>query len=676
MGFDKTKGYVHDYFVVSPDSIRAYFDNTTTKGPKGGFAIGGFDDTKAPVRDYLVVNPDSIRLYIDNRPAIKGPKGGFAIGGFDDTKGIKSVMEVNGERTKITVDNTGDFSVENRQSAANLIQLTPENYFIGHESGAGLTTGRFNTFFGYQSGMLNSTGDYNLFIGTESGKVNNGGYMNTFLGPYTGNSNIDGYANVFVGSSAGVSNESGGLNVFVGADAGLRNISGFSNVNIGVSAGYSNETGGDNIYIGYLSGYKSKASYNNVYLGYRSGEFAESINNVYIGTEAGRGSSSILSNGSYNVSLGYNAGHVITSGASNVIIGNNSGSILSSGNGNTLVGAGAGLTVTTGLNNAFFGVNAGEGFTTGNNNVILGAHGGAHVTNAGSNNIFIGAYAGQMESNSGRLYIEPSSADKNSALIYGEFDNDVLRINGKLEVSRNIELAAGGDRVIYQPDATRSIFIGGSGTLQSTYAVHLVTAGTGGFGAARLSVLGSNGFVGIGTSSPGYRLDVQYNNGVGYVQNIYNGGNTATSHGIKIQAGANSSGGSYMIRFHRPDGTELGSIAQATTNSVAYNTTSDERLKENITETTTGLENLMNIRVVDFNYKDDPLMVRSTGFLAQQLYKNYPVAVTKPENDSDPWMVDYSKLTPILVKAIQDQQKIIDDLTARLAALEAASAKD
>ena len=49
-----------------------------------------------------------------------------------------------------------------------------------------------------------------------------------------------------------------------------------------------------------------------------------------------------------------------------------------------------------------------------------------------------------------------------------------------------------------------------------------------------------------------------------------------------------------------------------------------------------------------------------TGFIAQELYEIFPNAVTKPANAEDMWSVDYGKVTPLLVKAIQEQQKTIE----------------
>lgn len=113
------------------------------------------------------------------------------------------------------------------------------------------------------------------------------------------------------------------------------------------------------------------------------------------------------------------------------------------------------------------------------------------------------------------------------------------------------------------------------------------------------------------------------------------------------------------------NGTNVGHVdCNVAGTSVGYYTTSDERLKKNIRTTGSGLVQLMKIRVTDYNYEADTAQVLETGFLAQQLYTIYPQAVKKGGDNPkiDPWTIDYGKITPILVKAVQDQQAIISDL--------------
>lgn len=129
--------------------------------------------------------------------------------------------------------------------------------------------------------------------------------------------------------------------------------------------------------------------------------------------------------------------------------------------------------------------------------------------------------------------------------------------------------------------------------------------------------------------------------------------------------------------FNR-SGNTIGSISSPSNNvnSVQYNTTSDIRLKENIGKTKYGLADLMRIRVADYNYKIDEKKNRLTGFLAQDLYQVFPNAVTVGGKDpkTEPWLVDYGKVTPLIVKAVQEQQALIEQLQSQVADLKAKNA--
>jgi hypothetical protein len=185
--------------------------------------------------------------------------------------------------------------------------------------------------------------------------------------------------------------------------------------------------------------------------------------------------------------------------------------------------------------------------------------------------------------------------------------------------------------------------------------------------------LAANGNLGVGTAAPGSKFHVEANiaaNG-SYAATIENTANAGWSNGLAIQAGQNTqSTNNRFITFARPDGSEIGAVRQITSNSVDYNTTSDIRLKTNIAPTTKGLTDLMQIEVKDYLYKDDPSKPQ-TGFIAQQVYEHYPNAVTPGGDDvkTDPWMMDYGKMSPLLVKAIQDQQQLIEALQTEVQAL-------
>jgi hypothetical protein len=184
----------------------------------------------------------------------------------------------------------------------------------------------------------------------------------------------------------------------------------------------------------------------------------------------------------------------------------------------------------------------------------------------------------------------------------------------------------------------------------------------------------NNGEVAVGTAAPSSKFHVvdDFANAGDFVATIENTGNGAYSNGLEIKAGQNTqSVNNRFISFVKPNGTEIGAIRQINSSSVDYNTTSDERLKTNITPTAKGLQDLMKIEVKDYVYKED-MDKPQTGFIAQQVFEHYPNAVS-PGTDvkTDPWMMDYGKMTPLLVKAVQDLTKLVEEQQKRIEELEA-----
>ena len=105
--------------------------------------------------------------------------------------------------------------------------------------------------------------------------------------------------------------------------------------------------------------------------------------------------------------------------------------------------------------------------------------------------------------------------------------------------------------------------------------------------------------------------------------------------------------------------------------ATAWNTTSDKRIKTNVKEINYGLNDIMLIKPVGYEkhqvngfVNGEPKLGKTTkeiGFIAQDLYKIIPEIVYKPADETkELWAVDYSKLVPVLVKAIQEQEQKIE----------------
>jgi hypothetical protein len=118
--------------------------------------------------------------------------------------------------------------------------------------------------------------------------------------------------------------------------------------------------------------------------------------------------------------------------------------------------------------------------------------------------------------------------------------------------------------------------------------------------------------------------------------------------------------GNEFITFRNTD-TQIGSITAPTSSSVAYNTSSDARLK-NVTGKARGLEVINKLNPVSFNWKADDKA--DEGLLAQEVLDIVPNAVSGSEEDM--YQMDYSKLVTPLIAAIKEQQEQIDALQSEI----------
>lgn len=136
-----------------------------------------------------------------------------------------------------------------------------------------------------------------------------------------------------------------------------------------------------------------------------------------------------------------------------------------------------------------------------------------------------------------------------------------------------------------------------------------------------------------------------------------------------------TAGGNWYYAFSL-GGTVIGTITQSGTTGVAYNTSSDYRLKENVAPMTGASERVLALKPSRFNFKAEPERMVD-GFIAHEAQEVVPEAITgtKDAVDADGKPVyqgiDQSKLVPLLTAALQEALQTIDDLKARVAALEA-----
>jgi hypothetical protein len=123
-----------------------------------------------------------------------------------------------------------------------------------------------------------------------------------------------------------------------------------------------------------------------------------------------------------------------------------------------------------------------------------------------------------------------------------------------------------------------------------------------------------------------------------------------------------------MIRFTW-NGTSVGRI-ESTSTATSYLSGSDERLKENIVDAPSAIDSVNAIKVRSFDWKEDGSHI-DYGYIAQELLAVVPEAVSVPADAEEMMGVDFGKLTPRLVKAIQELSAQVTTLQAEINALKA-----
>ena len=147
----------------------------------------------------------------------------------------------------------------------------------------------------------------------------------------------------------------------------------------------------------------------------------------------------------------------------------------------------------------------------------------------------------------------------------------------------------------------------------------------------------------------------------------------ASFNGIAIIETNNTSSVAFLPLLS--NGTVCGQITRVgATAAVVYTTTSDYRLKENVNPMTNGLNIISALNPVTYDWIDSK--ASAEGFIAHELQAVIPDAVAgekdavNEDGSIKPQGVDFGKIVPHLVAAMQEQQATIQELTTRLAALE------
>lgn len=368
---------------------------------------------------------------------------------------------------------------------------------VGDSALARIGTGEGNVAIGFQALASAGGANRNIGIGRRAGRGSGNFSGSIAIGDAALQSNIADF-NIAVGDSAmsgagsfGYANNNIGIGrkalqvasqtnnaIAIGNEAMLHTINS-SSIALGHGALRNQLFGAKNLAIGNAALFNLQSTENNIAIGdsamARIGQNTESA-----------------FQGSSNIGIGNKVLYKNQQGRENVVIGE---SALSS--------------QLTGVENTAIGSFALFSNTSGNGNTILGVSAGYNNIN-GSGNIFIGASAGYNETGSNRLYIANSNATAANALIYGEFDNGILRINGRLnlrasgldngiELGYNLAKGANNGRIGYGIVTTNTVDFFGGGISASSRAIKFWTEG----GASFTGNTNIDGFTRLGTASDG-----------------------------------------------------------------------------------------------------------------------------------------------------------------------------
>ena len=143
---------------------------------------------------------------------------------------------------------------------------------------------------------------------------------------------------------------------------------------------------------------------------------------------------------------------------------------------------------------------------------------------------------------------------------------------------------------------------------------------------------------------------------------------------MRIRDANNTNAVTHYIGFRKAD-SEKGSI-KGDRGGTSFNTTSDYRLKQNVTSISDGITRIKQLLPKKFSFIEDETNTLRDGFLAHEVSSLVPEAVdgTKDAVDSDNkpihQQIDHSKLVPLLTAALQEEIAKRESLEARVAALE------
>ncbi|MFA5931977.1 MAG: tail fiber domain-containing protein [Candidatus Paceibacterota bacterium] len=463
-----------------------------------------------------------------------------------------------------------------------------------------------------------------------------------------GNLTMTGLYNIAQGESALFSNTTGSANLASGTEALFSNTTGSSNVAIGDSALYSNTSGGNNTAIG-LSSLYSNASITRTCNPLEPGCFIGFSGDSNTANGANALYSNIIGDG--NTANGKDALYSNTGTAINM-----DDSIFVTGSENTANGYKSLYLNTIGYYNTANGANALYTNSTGNNNVALGYS------------------AGYNEIDSNAFYVNnvlqtTLANDKNYSLLYGTFSGTAgsltgqkLTINGNLGIGTLVPAGILSVTPTQYSTGTASqslTTITGVGTTFTSAMVGSQFVFADGTNAGTITAFGSTTSLTVSTSQTvaSQAYNIAYTGlQVGSTGNV-GIGITGTTIPLEVKG---TGTGAIIAKF-----TDVNTTGCTLATGGTISCTSDVRMKKNIEDINYGLDTIMKLRpvVYNWNYEVDG-SIKNLGFIAQEVETVVPKLVATDVEGMK--SLNTTGVIPILTKALQELNLNINAVSGTL----------
>ncbi len=607
--------------------------------------------------------------------AVNGATGNSFFGSFSADSNTTGANNTALGREALQSNNAGDNAtaigyqaMQYTNSASGSFSNT--NIAVGYQALRGSlipasNTGTGNTAIGYQTMLNNSTGFNNTAYGRSTLISNTGGDNNTAIGYQSLNDNTTGLNNTASGFQSLFNNADGDRNTAYGASALLSNQAG----NNGTAFGYGA--------MSLVNNQATSFTNTNAAFGYEAlrGSVSASANTGVGNSATGYQALYSNSSGDYNTAMGYHSLYTNSTGNRNTGFGYLSLNDNSTGSQNTSTGWQTLNSNTTGEDNTASGANTMRFSSTGSRNTAYGVY-ALRENVAGSNGTAIGYNALALYNNSNVPF-----TNFNTAIGYEAY------MGGAASAEFNI----GNHNTAVGHQALRNNLSGNYNVAMGSYALQFINTGSFNTGIGMYTLFDSGA---DNLTALGYSAGSAFSNWSGCTFLGYNSESNANTYDNAMSIGNGAIvTGSDRVRVGNTNVTSIGG-------QVGWTTFSDGRFKKNVIENIPGLDFILKLRPVSYTTdiialnrfigadeirkikesrgekieSDKPGYqqgIQHTGFIAQEVEAAAKQlgflfsGIDVPANDKSPYGIRYAEFVVPLVKAVQEQQKIIEEQTRK-----------